>query len=105
MYEKLLSMIINSDSDISMCQFARFKEENSPDYTYLNDCVVKDKDTILKEVLIEKIGNHVCDKLFKRRLFDNNLFTKINTLQFYIRQQIIYNRKNRTEFTPKTNCL
>lgn len=76
MYEKLLSMIINSDSDISMCQFARFKEGNSPDYTYLNDCVVKDKDTILKEVLIEKIGNHVCDKLFKRRLFNNNLFTK-----------------------------
>ncbi len=76
MYEKLIDLISNSNSQISMCQFARFIEGNSPNYTIKDDVSVFGQNEALKEILKEKIGNHVCNKLFKRELFDNISFTK-----------------------------
>ncbi len=76
MYEKLIDLISNSNSQISMCQFARFVEGDSPNYTIKDDVSVFGQNEALKEILKEKIGNHVCNKLFKRDLFDNISFTK-----------------------------
>lgn len=76
MYEKLLTLIEDNNAEISICQFARFPDGSVPNYTIVEDCTIRDRNEALKEVLAEKIGNHICNKLFKRELFSKTLFTK-----------------------------
>ena len=76
MFEKLMKIVEENNAEIGICQFARFIDGSVPNYTIVDDCTIIDKDEALKEVLTEKIGNHICNKLFKRGLFDNTLFTK-----------------------------
>lgn len=74
MYETLLVLIEKNDCEISKCDFYRFNEGDNPKYTIKEKSNIINSDEMLKNVLLDKMGNYVCNKLFKKELFDDISF-------------------------------
>ena len=75
MYEYLLKSIKESNSDISLCPFKAFNNDIVFSNDYNNISI--EKDEVIKELLIDrKISSHACDKLYKKKLFNNIRFPK-----------------------------
>jgi len=74
MYEILMKNIIKNDADISICKFT-ITNKNSFKIKPETDIKVFSKEEAMKEVMLGNyFQSHVCNKLFKRKLFSNLKF-------------------------------
>lgn len=74
MYETLLLLIEKYECDISKCDFYRFNEGENPKFSIKEENDIFYSDEILKKILIDKMGNYVCNKLFKKEIFEDISF-------------------------------
>ncbi len=71
MYEELYEAIKEYNSDLSICGVKKFELENRLE-VYGNKSLTKNE--FLKELLSENVKSYVCNKLYKKSLFDNIRF-------------------------------
>ncbi|MCL2519058.1 MAG: glycosyltransferase [Oscillospiraceae bacterium] len=81
MYELLYKNIINYTADISMCKYTPIEEDQlyTPNLSFENRIVVLEGNDIIKHNLLKyddenRINDGVCNKLYKRYLFDEIRF-------------------------------
>lgn len=80
MYERLYKNIKDTDKDISMCRMLRVeKDKQYPTKDFIGKEVLS-SDECLKLLFLNKIDQSVCNKLFKKKLFQDLRFPegKIN---------------------------
>lgn len=70
-YEVLLKLIKENNSDMSMCSYLRSDEEYDKNEIIVNTFEIKD---IYNDIILDKINAHVWDKLFKKNVFDDITF-------------------------------
>ena len=85
MYEKLYKAIQNSGYDIACCNWYRCIDNNGeyliqePEHTQIKEMrTLSSEDTIRSLLLNQGITYSACDKLFKRKLFENTRFPDSN---------------------------
>ena len=71
MIEDLMNLIVDNSSDIVCCDFSKFFEGMKVEYTRYSTMQSINQQEALRLLLSEKITNHLCNKLFKRELFEN----------------------------------
>lgn len=67
-FERLHQMIVENNSDISMCSFVRSTDELSNEPLSIKTYEIND---IYDDIMLDKINAHVWDKLYKKELFDD----------------------------------
>lgn len=72
--EKLLSLVLEYSSEMSMCYPSHFYDDSVPKFTELNDSGVKTKEDVLLDMFYQRnFIPSVWGKLFEFKLFSNNL--------------------------------
>lgn len=76
MIETLVNLLETKQANISVCQFTRYLEGNKPTFSHLEETNIYNKNKALVELLYDKLTSHVCNKLFKKELFNDIEFPK-----------------------------
>ena len=76
MYKTLVELLEKNDADISICQYVRFTENDTPQFTNDNEIYTFDNNIeVLKCMFSDKlVANAVWDKLYKKEIFDGIRF-------------------------------
>lgn len=75
MYETMLSLIIENNSDISIVSFLQYENGSFTQMEYTNELIkVNSLDGIKYILMDKKIPNYSWNKLFKKKIFDNITF-------------------------------
>ncbi|WP_075878192.1 glycosyltransferase family 2 protein [Merdibacter massiliensis] len=104
--EELYNSIMNSKSELSLCEIKCYRNNDNYDYLIgLSECgVIEGTEDIMRNLVSIKggISNFFCHKLFKKRLLENLPFSKYKKFEdVYLMYQIVKDVK-KISFTNKT---
>ena len=99
MFEELYNCLIDNQSDISICGFKRFGIF-SKTVRYKTKCI--NKDEFLKELLSENLTSYLCNKLFKKKLFNSIVFPEGEIFEDIKILHLIGEKASSVSFTEKT---
>lgn len=107
MYMDLYLILKKDDSDISICDFVKIKEnDDNKEYCVKNKNInfyKYNKIEALNELLKnEKITNHAWNKLYKKSLFDNIKYPVGKNMEDMATTYLLFEKANRISYIEKT---